>query len=164
MPSWPNAARAMTRCASSSPRHLRQRAAEERQQLSAKLFRLHEGLLITDANTVLDLIHFLLITGYTREEMLGSVPAIMQAGGCRLECGAAAGDGPRRARAERQLARRDHGCRRSGGRTLQVTISAVRGGNGQIRFHAGRCRTSRRRRRSASSSAAGAHRRAHRSA
>ena len=58
-----------------------QRAAEDRYQLSAKLFQhLHEGLLITDAaQRVLDVNPtFSAITGYSREEMLGTVPALMR--------------------------------------------------------------------------------------
>ncbi|HEX6704638.1 MAG TPA: diguanylate cyclase, partial [Albitalea sp.] len=117
-----------------------QRAAEERYQLSAKLFQhLHEGLLITDANhRVLDANPtFGTITGYARDEMLGTVPALMRAA-------------PTGSAAERQQgAVRDslHATgswrgeiveRRRDGEacTLQVTISAVKSGSGQTRFYA----------------------------
>jgi diguanylate cyclase (GGDEF)-like protein/PAS domain S-box-containing protein len=117
-----------------------QRAAEERQQLSAKLFQhLHEGLLITDAShRVLDANPtFSVITGYTREEMLGSVPAIMRP--------AATGSAVERQQATIRDSLHDNGSwrgeildhRRSGEPcTLQVTISAVRSGTGQVKFHA----------------------------
>jgi diguanylate cyclase (GGDEF)-like protein/PAS domain S-box-containing protein len=117
-----------------------QRAAEERYQLSSKLFQhLHEGLLITDANhRVLDVNPtFSAITGYTREELLGVVAPLMR-------------PAPTGSAAERQqIAMRDSllatgswrgeivDKRRNGEScTMQVTVSAVKGQNGQIRFHA----------------------------
>jgi len=117
-----------------------QRAAEERHQLSAKLFQhLHEGLLITDANQrVLDVNPtFSEITGYSRDEMLGTVPALMR-------------PAPKGSAAERQQAvmrdslqasgswRGELVDRRRNGEacTLQVTISAVKSQSGQIRFYA----------------------------
>lgn len=117
-----------------------QRIAEERYQLSAKLFQhLHEGLLITDAShRVLDVNPtFSAITGYSREEMLGTVPPIMR-------------PAPTGSAAERQqAAMRDSinaagtwrgeivDKRRNGETcTLQVTISAVKSPSGQIRFYA----------------------------
>lgn len=117
-----------------------QRAAEERHQLSAKLFQhLHEGLLITDSShRVLDLNPtFSAITGYSREEMMGTVAPLMR-------------QAPTGSAAERQQAamrdsllssgswRGEIVDRRRNGEacTLQVTVSAVKGQNGQIRFHA----------------------------
>lgn len=117
-----------------------QRAAEERHQLSAKLFQhLHEGLLIADANQrVLDVNPtFSAITGYSREDLLGTVPALLR-------------PAPTGSAAERQqAAMRDSlqavgtwrgevvDRRRNGDAcTLQVTISAVKSPAGQIRFYA----------------------------
>lgn len=117
-----------------------QRAAEERYQLSAKLFQhLHEGLLIADANQrVLDVNPtFSAITGYSREDMLGTVPALLR-------------PAPTGSAAERQQAamrdslqaagswRGEIVDRRRNGEpcTLQVTISAVKSPAGQIRFYA----------------------------
>lgn len=117
-----------------------QRVAEERWQLSAKLFQhLHEGLLITDANQrVLDVNPtFSAITGYTRDEMLGTVPALLR-------------PAPTGSAAERQQAtmrdslqamgmwRGEIVDRRRDGEpcTLQATISAVKSSSGQIRFYA----------------------------
>jgi diguanylate cyclase (GGDEF)-like protein/PAS domain S-box-containing protein len=117
-----------------------QRAAEERQQLSATLFQhLHEGLLITDAShRVLDANPtFSVITGYTREEMLGSVPAIMRT--------ATPGSAAERQQATIRDALQDSGSwrgeivdhRRNGEPcTLQVTISAVSSAGGPVKFHA----------------------------
>jgi diguanylate cyclase (GGDEF)-like protein/PAS domain S-box-containing protein len=117
-----------------------ERAAEERHRLSAKLFEhLHEGLLITDAtHRVLDANPtFSAITGYSREEMLGTVPALMR-------------PAPLGSPAQRQQADMLDGLQVSGtwrgevidrrrngeACTLQVTISAVKSPNGQIRFYA----------------------------
>jgi diguanylate cyclase (GGDEF)-like protein/PAS domain S-box-containing protein len=117
-----------------------QRAAEERHQLSAKLFQhLHEGLLITDANQrVLDVNPtFSAITGYSRDEMIGTVPALMR-------------PAPTGSAAERQQAvmrdclqasgswRGEFVDRRRSGEpcTLQATISAVQSPSGQLRFYA----------------------------
>ena len=117
-----------------------QRAAQERYQLSAKLFQhLHEGLLITDAShRVLDANPtFSSITGYSREEMLGTVPALMR-------------PAPTGSAAEKQQAAMRDSLQASGSWrgeivdrrrngepcTLQVTISAVKSQSGQIRFHA----------------------------
>jgi hypothetical protein len=61
-----------------------ERRGRERQELSAKLFQhLHEGLLITDeAFCVLDVNPaFCRLSGFPREELLGTVPALMRAGG-----------------------------------------------------------------------------------
>jgi diguanylate cyclase (GGDEF)-like protein/PAS domain S-box-containing protein len=117
-----------------------ERAASERHQLSATLFqRLHEGLVITDAaHRVLDVNPtFTSITGYARDEMVGQVLPMLR-------------PAPAGSPAERQQqAMRDsvqstgtwHGeviDRRRNGETcvLQVTMSAMKGQNGQIRFHA----------------------------
>ncbi|HJV61167.1 MAG TPA: EAL domain-containing protein [Albitalea sp.] len=117
-----------------------QRMVQERYQLSSKLFQhLHEGLLITDAaQRVLDVNPtYTTITGYSREEMIGTVPALMR-------------PAPTGSAAERQQAvmrdslnntgswRGEVADRRRNGDTgtFQVTISAVKGPNGQIRFYA----------------------------
>jgi diguanylate cyclase (GGDEF)-like protein/PAS domain S-box-containing protein len=58
-------------------------AARERQHLSDSLFQnLHEGLVITDAqHRVLEVNPtFVEITGYSREELLGTVPSLLRAG------------------------------------------------------------------------------------
>jgi diguanylate cyclase (GGDEF)-like protein/PAS domain S-box-containing protein len=117
-----------------------ERRARERQELSAKLFQhLHEGLLITDESfCVLDVNPaFCRLSGYAREELLGTVPALMRAGGAFTT------------QAEQQLAmhsalktmgswRGDMVARRRNGEelTLQVTVSVVKGHQGQVRFHA----------------------------
>jgi diguanylate cyclase (GGDEF)-like protein/PAS domain S-box-containing protein len=117
-----------------------QRLAEERQQLSATLFQhLHEGLLITDANCrVLDANPtFSSITGYSLDDMRGTVPALMR----RAVEGTTA--------AAQQAVMWDSleasgtwrgevvDKRRNGEIcTLQVTISSVKGPSGSVRFHA----------------------------
>jgi len=117
-----------------------QRSAEERYQLSAKLFQhLHEGLLITDANQrVLDVNPtYSAITGYSRDEVLGSVPALMRP--------AATGSAAERQQAVMRDSLQATGTwhgefvdRRRNGEpcTLQVTVSAVKSPTGQIRFYA----------------------------
>jgi diguanylate cyclase (GGDEF)-like protein/PAS domain S-box-containing protein len=117
-----------------------QRAAEERQQLSATLFQhLHEGLLITDANyRVLDANPtFSSITGYSLDDMRGTVPALMRP--------AVEGTTAAAQQAVMWDSLKASGTwrgevidkRRSGDIcTLQVTISAVKGPNGAVRFHA----------------------------
>jgi diguanylate cyclase (GGDEF)-like protein/PAS domain S-box-containing protein len=117
-----------------------QRVAEERYQLSAKLFQhLHEGLLITDANhRVLDANPtYSAITGYAREEMLGTVPALMRP----APTGSAAERQQGSVRDSLRLTGSWRGeivdRRRNGDAcSLQVTISAVKSGSGQIRFYA----------------------------
>lgn len=115
------------------------RSAADREHLSASLFQhLHEGLLITDAEfRVLDVNPmYLRILGNTREELLGQVPPLLQAG---------AGDSSTRAQHtvmwsnlqaqgswRGELAER----RRNGDPCiLQVTISAVRGPDTLARYH-----------------------------
>ena len=117
-----------------------QRAAQERYQLSAKLFQhLHEGLLITDAaHRVLDVNPtFCAITGYSRTEVLGTVPALMrpaQAGSAAQRQQAAMFDSLQSTGTWRgefiDQRRNGEPC------TLQVTISAVNSQSGQIRFYA----------------------------
>jgi len=114
------------------------RGAEERQRLSAKLFQhLHEGLLITDAELrVLDVNPtYCQITGLSRQEVLGRVPALLQP----------ATDGPMR---EQQAVMWDS-LRASGtwrGEVVQrrrngdpcalhLTISTVQGPDGRVRNH-----------------------------
>ncbi|MBW8831892.1 MAG: EAL domain-containing protein [Burkholderiales bacterium] len=116
------------------------RSIDERYQLSAKLFEhLHEGLLITDANhRILDVNPtFSAITGFSREEMLGTIAPLMRA--------APTGSATERQQTEMRDGLQASGSwrgetvdRRRNGEpcTLQVTVSAVKGQNGQIRFHA----------------------------
>jgi len=115
------------------------RAADERQRLSASLFQhLHEGLLITDAELrVLDVNPtYSQIMGLSRQELLGSVPVLLQP---------AASDSPTR---EQQAAMwaglRASGTwrgevveRRRNGEAcaLQVTISIVRAPDNAVRYH-----------------------------
>ncbi len=117
-----------------------QRVAEERHQLSSTLFQhLHEGLLITDASyRVLDANPtFSRITGYSLDEMRASVPGLLRP----------APPGSSAAAQQAVLFDSLQACgtwrgemmdkRRNGEScTLQVTISAVRGAAGDVRFHA----------------------------
>jgi diguanylate cyclase (GGDEF)-like protein/PAS domain S-box-containing protein len=117
-----------------------QRAAEERQQLSATLFQhLHEGLLITDTNCrVLDANPtFSSITGYSLDDMRGTVPALMRPaveGTTAAAQQAVMWDSLKASGTWRGevVDKRRNGdiC------TLQVTISAVKGPGGAVRFHA----------------------------
>jgi diguanylate cyclase (GGDEF)-like protein/PAS domain S-box-containing protein len=117
-----------------------QRLAEERQQLSATLFQhLHEGLLITDANyRVLDANPtFSSITGYSLDDMRGTVPALMRPaveGTTAAAQQAVMWDSLKASGTWRGevVDKRRNGdiC------TLQVTISAVKGPGGAVRFHA----------------------------
>jgi len=117
-----------------------QRTAEERYQLSAKLFlHLHEGLLITDgAYRVLDANPtFTAITGFAREEVVGTVPQLMRP----APAGSAAEVQQSQMRDSLQASGSWRGeivDRRRNGEAcaLQVTVSAVKGQSGQIRFHA----------------------------
>jgi diguanylate cyclase (GGDEF)-like protein/PAS domain S-box-containing protein len=114
-------------------------AARERQDLSQSVFQhLHEGLLITDPqHRVLEANPtFAEITGYSREELIGSVPALLQATdadsehGARLESmrNALAGDGTWRGEL-RHRRRNGEAC------VLQLTVTAVRNGDGSVRNH-----------------------------
>jgi diguanylate cyclase (GGDEF)-like protein/PAS domain S-box-containing protein len=117
-----------------------QRVAEERQQLSAALFQhLHEGLLITDANyRVLDVNPtFSSITGYSLDDMRGTVPALMRT--------AVEGSPAAVQQALMFASLKTSGTwrgeivdkRHNGDMcTLQVTISAVKTPAGAVRFHA----------------------------
>ncbi len=115
------------------------RAALERQRLSESLFQhLHEGLLITDGEyRVLDANPtFSKITGYSRDEVLGAVPALLRP----------ARPGSPAERQQREM--RDHLAsggtwrgeivdhRRNGEAcTLQLTVSTVRGPEGEVVNH-----------------------------
>jgi diguanylate cyclase (GGDEF)-like protein/PAS domain S-box-containing protein len=113
--------------------------AQESQRLSASLFQhLHEGLLITDAELrVLDANPaYTSILGVGRDEMLGSVPSLLRP--------SPADPLARQQRATMWSALRSSGGwrgellerRRSGEMcTLQVTISSVKGPQGDVRFH-----------------------------
>ncbi|MDB5817236.1 MAG: hypothetical protein JWQ11_876, partial [Rhizobacter sp.] len=115
------------------------RTAEERQRLSASLFQhLHEGLLVTDAeHRVLDVNPtFTQITGWSREEMLGLVPALLRA--------AVPGTQAATAQAEMWSSVEASGTwrgevterRRSGEPcVLHLTISSVLGPEGDVRYH-----------------------------
>ncbi len=117
-----------------------QHAVEERQRLSVKLFQhLHEGLLVTDAqHRVLDLNPmFSRITGYTRDEMVGTLSPLMRP--------VPEGSAAQRQQADMIASLNAKGSwrgeivdrRRSGEPcTLQVVISAVRAQGGDVRFYA----------------------------
>ena len=114
-------------------------AARERQDLSQSVFEhLHEGLLITDPqHRVLESNPtFTAITGYTREELRGSVPMLLQArdsdSALALQLDAMhlglAKEGSWRGELSHQ--------RRNGERcVLQLTITEVRNVNGSVRNH-----------------------------
>lgn len=115
------------------------RSAEDRQQLSSNLFlHLHEGLLITDNEfRVIDANPtYSQITGVPREELLGSVPALLRP---------VAPDAiSRQQQASLWAALRSSGNwvgelverRRSGEPcALHVTVSAVHGPDGALRYH-----------------------------
>ena len=117
-----------------------QRAAEERHRLSSTLFQhLHEGLLITDAAyRVLDANPaFSRITGYSLDEIRATVPAMLRPAppGSPLALRQAAVFDSLRACGSWRGEMTD--TRRSGDPCmLQVTISAVKGSSGEVRFHA----------------------------
>ena len=114
-------------------------AARERQDLSHSMFQhLHEGLLITDPqHRVLESNPtFSEISGYSRQELLGTVPALLTS---------RASGGPHTQQLEAmQLGLVNDGSwrgelnhhRRSGEPcVLQLTVSAVRNANGSVRNH-----------------------------
>jgi len=114
-------------------------ATQERQNVSARLFEyLHEGLVITDAACrVLDVNPaFTKITGFSREEMLGAVPALLrpsadgEPGAAQRANMAAALESAGSWRGEIVDRRRDGElC------ALQVTISAIPGPDNELRHH-----------------------------
>src|SRR6185436_12105415 len=116
-----------------------QRASDERQRLSASLFQhLHEGLLITDAELrVLDVNPtYTQIMGVTRQELLGSVPLLLQP--------APPDTATRAQQAAMWSSLRSTGTwrgevveRRRNGQAcaLQVTISTVRAPDNAVRYH-----------------------------
>lgn len=115
------------------------RESRERQLMSVNLFQhLHEGLLVTDADLhALDVNPaYMEILGIPRHEVLGSVPTLLRP----------APDDPvaRQQRAAMWAALREQGRwrgelmeRRRNGEfcTLHTTISAVRGPQGEVRYH-----------------------------
>jgi diguanylate cyclase (GGDEF)-like protein/PAS domain S-box-containing protein len=115
------------------------REAMERQLMSVALFQhLHEGLLITDTDLrALDANPaYTQILGVPRDELLGSVPSLLRP--------SPADPLARQQRAAMWAGLRDQGSwrgelverRRDGElRTLQATISAVRAGGGEARYH-----------------------------
>jgi diguanylate cyclase (GGDEF)-like protein/PAS domain S-box-containing protein len=116
-----------------------QQTAQERQRLSASLFQhLHEGLLITDADhRVLDVNPtYSQITGASRKELLGTVPALLQP--------AAPGTSAHQQQTSMWASLRSVGTwrgevverRRNGDPcALQVTISSVLGPDDAVRYH-----------------------------
>jgi diguanylate cyclase (GGDEF)-like protein/PAS domain S-box-containing protein len=114
-------------------------ATEERQNVTTRLFEyLHEGLIITDAACrVLDVNPaFTKITGFSREEMLGAVPALLrpatdgEPGAAQRASMAAALESTGSWRGEIIDRRRDGElC------ALQVTISAIPGPDAELRHH-----------------------------
>ena len=113
--------------------------ARERQDLSQSVFQhLHEGLLITDPqHRVLESNPtFTDITGYSREELLGSVPSLLRAHGADSELAlqleamrlGLAHDGSWRGEL-RHHRRNGEPC------VLQLTVTAVRNANGSVRNH-----------------------------
>ncbi|MFN7483689.1 MAG: putative bifunctional diguanylate cyclase/phosphodiesterase [Betaproteobacteria bacterium] len=114
------------------------RDAQERQLMSVNLFRhLHEGMLVTDPELrVLDVNPaYSEIVGVQPEDLLGTVPSLLRP----------TADDPvaREQRAAMWVALHREGrwrgelVERCGGelRTLQATISAVRGSAGELRYH-----------------------------
>ena len=112
------------------------REAQERERLSSNVFdHLHEGLLVTDAQLrVLEVNPaYLQITGATREELLGHVPTLLQAG-----AGSASRQGEMWETLEEAGAWRGEVIerRRNGDPcALQLTISAVKDSEGATRYH-----------------------------
>ena len=117
-----------------------QRLAEERQQLSATLFQhLHEGLLITDANfRVLDANPtFASITGFSLDDMLGTVPALMRPAVEGTQAAVQQTEMFDSLKASGSWRGEIVDKRRNGDIcTLQITISAVKTSAGVVRFHA----------------------------
>ncbi len=114
-------------------------AARERQDLSQSVFQhLHEGLLITDPqHRVLESNPtFTDITGYSREELLGAVPSLLQAQESDSELAlqldalrlGLAHDGSWRGEL-RHHRRNGEPC------VLQLSVTAVRNANGSVRNH-----------------------------
>lgn len=117
-----------------------QRVAEERRQLTSKLFdHLQEGVLITDADhRVIDANpRFAAITGFSREEMLGTVPALMRPAPSHAVTPDQHAEMRARLAAEGAWCGEIAAQRRDGTAcTLDVTVSAVHAPSGEIRFHA----------------------------
>ncbi|WP_298824806.1 GGDEF domain-containing phosphodiesterase [uncultured Piscinibacter sp.] len=115
------------------------REASERQQVADSLFRqLHEGLLVTDAqHRVIETNPtFCEITGLERNELLGRVPALLggEADGNAVTATAVE---MRRRLADDGMWRGETVHRRPDGSfsTLQLTVSAVRSHDGEVRSH-----------------------------
>lgn len=111
-------------------------AAREQRHLSESLFtNLHEGLLITDAeHRVLEVNPtFTAITGYGRDELLGTTPPLLREVSARRADRAAAGPATPVGmswQGEISVRRRDgDAC------LLQVTVSEVRGPDARVRNH-----------------------------
>lgn len=115
------------------------REASERQQVADSLFRqLHEGLLVTDAqHRVIETNPtFCQITGIERDELLGRVPVLL-GGEADGHTDTAASAAMRRSLADEGMWRGETLHRRADGAvaTLQLTVSAVRGHDGEVRSH-----------------------------
>jgi diguanylate cyclase (GGDEF)-like protein/PAS domain S-box-containing protein len=114
-------------------------AARERQDLSQSVFQhLHEGLLITDPqHRVLEVNPtFVEMTGDTREELLGSVPSLLQARAAGSEL-ARQLDAMRLGLESEGMWRGELRHHRRNGEpcVLQLTATAVRNVNGSVRNH-----------------------------
>ncbi|MGA0612712.1 EAL domain-containing protein [Caldimonas sp. KR1-144] len=117
------------------------RMAEDRQRLSSHLVQhLHEGLVITDAQCRILHVNpaYTRLTGTARDELIGSVPALLAATDPSRpdELDALRGD-VRNALAEGGVWRGELvAIRRNGERyTQQTTVSVVRGASGEIEHH-----------------------------
>jgi diguanylate cyclase (GGDEF)-like protein/PAS domain S-box-containing protein len=114
-------------------------AARESQEISQSVFQhLHEGLLITDPqHRVLEANPtFSEITGYSREELIGTVPTLLHAGEPDSEL--AIQQGTMRAGLESSGTwRGEFRFRRRDGepRLLHLTVTAVRNSDGSVRNH-----------------------------
>ncbi|MBC8058970.1 MAG: EAL domain-containing protein [Rhizobiales bacterium] len=114
-------------------------ALRERQDLAESVFQhLHEGLLITDLqHRVLEANPtFTEITGYTREELIGTVPALLQARGSDTEL-ALQLEAMRLGLASVGAWRGELSHHRRNGErcVLQATVTEVRNTNGSVRNH-----------------------------
>ena len=116
------------------------RSAQDRQQLSSNLFmHLHEGLLITDADMVILDANptFSRIMGVARDELLGTVPSLLRADGApdfsgRVQHAAMWADLRTSGHWVGEIIDRRHNgdaC------ALHVTVSAVNGPDGALRYH-----------------------------
>jgi diguanylate cyclase (GGDEF)-like protein/PAS domain S-box-containing protein len=115
------------------------RAARERQDLTQSVFQyLHEGLLITDAaHQVLEVNPtFSQITGYPRDELLGTVPPLLRAVEGDTQRNEQLAQMGRALETEGNWRGEVHQVQRNGEPgLLQLAISAVRNADGTVRNH-----------------------------